>query len=121
MNNTNFQIRQPIEQKNFVDRRKSPRFDSSAIPFLKSVHQVEGPEIKLINISRTGALIETQERITPESDIFLRLVTAETVYILKGRILRCYVYKIDSVLKYQGAIAFDKDFMILPSYKELFR
>jgi len=105
--------------KNSVDCRKAPRFGASAFPSLKKVHIVEGPDIKLINISRGGCLIETQERMSPGSGISLRLVTIETAYLLKGRVLRCYVYKIGKVLTYQCAIVFNEDFTILPPGKEV--
>jgi len=107
-----------MEQKNIEDRRKAPRFDASAITSLKSVHQVEGSEIKLINISRGGARIETQEPMSPGSSFSLLLVTTETAYFLEGRILRCYVYEIGKELKYQCGIAFNEEFTILPKGKE---
>ena len=118
MHSLNSQKRQPVELNKCFSRRKAPRFDSSAIPDQKKVHLVDGPDVKLINISRGGALVETQERITPGSQVSLRLVAAETVYRLNGRILRCYVYEIDKILTYQCAIAFDEDFTLLPSGKE---
>jgi len=118
MNRTNSQRRQPEERENIVSHRKAPRFGASAIPSLKSIHQVEGPEIKLINISRGGTLIETQERMSPGSSVSLQLVTTETVYLLEGRVLRCYVNKIGKVLTYQCAIAFDEEFTILPPGEE---
>jgi hypothetical protein len=101
-----------------VDLRRAPRFDASAIPSLKSAHQIGGPEIKLINISRGGALIEVQERLSPGTSFALQLVTAETVHLLHGRIIRCYVYAIGKVVQYRCAIAFDEDFTILPPGKE---
>ncbi len=118
MNNLNVRKKQPADRSKYMSRRRSPRFDSSAIPNLKSVHQVEGPEVKLINISRGGALIETQKRIPPGSKISLRIVTTEKVYTLNGQILRCYVYEIEKVLTYQCALAFDEDFTLLPSGSE---
>lgn len=114
MDSTNQQIRQPVEQKNIKDRRKSPRFDASAISSLKVVHQVGGPEVKLINISRGGALIESPMRVAPGSNLTLRLVTAETVYLLYGHVLRCYVSAIGQTFQYQCSIIFDEDFTLLP-------
>jgi hypothetical protein len=101
-------------QKDFVDRRKEPRFGASAIASLDSVHLVEETEIKLINISRGGALIETKERMSPGNRVSLRIVTAETAYLLKGRIIRSSVYTIGKALTYQCSMVFDEDFAILP-------
>jgi hypothetical protein len=102
-------------QKNFINRRRAPRFDASAIPSLRSVHLGEGPGIKLINISRVGALIETHERMSLGSSVSLKFVTTEIVHSIKGRIVRCNADSIDKVSACQCAIAFDKDFTILPS------
>lgn len=103
-----------MEQKNADNDRKTSRFDASAIPSLKSVHIAEGPGIKLINISRRGALIETQKEMSPGSGVSLRIVTAEAVYLIKGWILRCNVHTIDKASAYQCAISFEKDFTKLP-------
>ena len=103
-------------RQNYYSRRGAPRFDASAIPSLKSINQVGGPEIKLINISRGGALIESQEPLSKGSNICLRLVTAKNVYLLKGRIIRFSASSMNgNVLQYQSAIIFDEDFTILPS------
>ena len=102
-------------QKNFIERRRAPRFDASAIPSLRSVHIGKGPGIKLINISRVGALIETHERMSIGSSVSLRFVTAEIVHSIEGRIVRINGDPIDRVSACQCAIAFDKDFTILPS------
>ncbi|MEJ2247182.1 MAG: PilZ domain-containing protein [Acidobacteriota bacterium] len=107
-----------MEQKNVVNRRKAPRFDASAIPSLKSVHIAGGPGMKLINISRRGALIETQKQMSLGSRVSLRIVTEEAVYPIKGRILRCNVHSIDKVLAYLCAITFDEDFTNLPLDQE---
>jgi len=101
-------------RKNFIERRSAPRFDASAIPSLRSVHLDEGPGIKLINISRVGALIEIQERMVPGSRVSLKFVTTEMVHFIEGRIVRCNVDTIGKGFSCQCAIAFDKDFTILP-------
>ena len=113
MNNINSQDRQPVELNNDVNRRKTPRFEASSIPSLKSVHIGEGPEIKLINISTGGALIETQERMSPGSIVSLRVVTTEAVHLLGGRILRCDTSTIGKGSVFQCAITFNEDFTIL--------
>lgn len=107
-------------QKNYIERRKAPRFDASAIPSLRSVHLDEGPGIKLINISRVGALIEIHERMVPGSRVSLKFVTTEMIHFMEGRIVRCNVDSIDKVFSCQCAIAFDKDFTILPPADEIY-
>ena len=108
-----------MEQKNAVDRRQAHRFDPSDIPSLESVHLGEGPGMTLINISRSGALIETQRQMSPGSSVSLRIVTEEVVYLIKGQILRCHVHSIDKAVTYRCAIAFDEDFTIFPSNRDV--
>lgn len=112
-------MKQNPKRQNFQERRKSPRFDVFfGLPTLKSINRVGGHEVALVNISRHGALIESRERLRPNSRIVLRAVTAETVYIFKGRITRCSIsaekYKI-----FQAGIEFDEEFTFLPISIEL--
>ena len=76
-------------------------------------------EIKLINISRGGALIETQTRVLPGASISLRIDMAEAVHIVKGRILRSHVHEVGKIIAYRSAIAFDEDFTIFPSNRDV--
>ena len=107
------------KRKNFQitdERRKAPRLDAESIPFLIGAYQVGGPEVKLINISRGGALIESREPLAKGSEICLQLVTAGKVYLIRGRILRYYISFIaGNALRYRSAIAFDKDLAIMPT------
>lgn len=119
MKSFNVRTGQLADRTRFAERRRAPRFDASVIPHLKSVRQAEGSEVKLINISRCGALIETRQRMLPKTRVSLRLDTKETVYFLEGEVLRCYVYEIDKALTYQYAVLFDEDFEILPSGLEM--
>lgn len=102
------------EYKHDTERRRSARLPPSAIPFLKSVKLVAGPGVKLINISQGGALIESEARLSPGSTICLRLVTGESVYFLKGRVLRARAASLcGTVLHYHIAIAFDEEFSVV--------
>jgi hypothetical protein len=108
-------MNQDLKSQSTEERRKAPRFDLFlAMPTLKSINRVDGHEVSLINISRRGALIDTREQMSAGSHIFLRMVTAETVYIVKGRIIRCGVSPTND-RTFQTAIEFDKDFAPLPA------
>jgi hypothetical protein len=80
---------------------------------LKSVGQFGGNQVKLINISRRGALIESRERLSPKTSISLRLTTKKSVYIVKGRIVRSSPSPLNK-REFQSAIAFHEDFKIMP-------
>ena len=116
MNHTTLLVEQFLKRQNIGNHRTAPRFDASAIPAFKSIHQVGGPEVKLINISRRGALIESRERILPGPSTSLRIVTAEAVYIIKGRVVHYSIHSRNhKEVHYHSAIVFDEDFTILPS------
>ena len=109
-----FAIRPHSEPKVFKERRKAPRFDASAIPNLKIINQFGGKEIKLINISRGGALIEGSERMIPGSRISFQLFISKSVFPLRGRINRCGPSSTNNKV-FQSAIEFDEAFMLLPA------
>jgi hypothetical protein len=102
--------------KTGIERRRHPRKPPSAIPHLKAVRIVAGPEAKLINISRSGALIETEARLAPSSQIGLRLVTAEAVLMLKGRVVYSRTAALgSSTIRFQSAIEFDEELLLVDS------
>ena len=97
-----------------TEKRTSPRLPASSISSLKSVRLVAGPEVTLINISRGGALIETDALLVPHSSIAIRLVTADAAFLLRGRVLRSRASSFQgSALLYQSALAFDEEFPFL--------
>ncbi len=96
------------------ERRKAPRFNAAAIPGLKYASRIGGQTVKLINISRGGALIESRERISTGAGIALRLTTEKDTHFIKGRILRCRTIPMRGRL-YQSAIAFREDLTIVPA------
>jgi hypothetical protein len=96
------------------DRRTSPRCPPSSIPSLKSARLSDGTELNLINISRGGALIESESRMIPGLTICIRMVAADALLMIRGRILRSKAKQIrGSTIVYQSAIAFDEDFSLL--------
>ena len=101
------------EPQKIDDRRAVPRFDASVIPALRSISRIGGSTVKLINISRRGALVESRERISQGSTIALRLTTENEVYFIKGRVISSSTSpKIGRV--FQSAVAFKEDFSFLP-------
>jgi hypothetical protein len=116
MHNTTLLVEQFLKRQNMGNHRTAPRFSASDIPAFKNINLVDGPEVKLINISRHGALIESSERISPGSGISLLIDMTKALYLVKGRVIHWCIYpRNDKETKYQSAIAFDEDFPILPA------
>lgn len=95
------------------ERRDSQRLPPEAVPSLQSVCLSRGPEVQVINISRFGALLESEVRLPPRIRIFLRIVTTNGVIQLAGRVLRSEISGLKGVPRYQSAIAFEEPFRLL--------
>ena len=68
-----------------------------------------GPDIRLIDISRGGALFECSKRLVPQSAVALRLVTPDGTHIVRGRVVRSRIVRMErGGLGYQAAIAFNE-------------
>ncbi len=70
------------------DRRTSPRFSQTKIPNLQNVNPLDGPVARLVNISRGGILLETAKCMVPGGIVYIRLIAADAVFLLRGRVLR---------------------------------
>jgi hypothetical protein len=78
---------------------------------LKSIDLLDGPEARLLNLSRGGVLIQTAARMMPGATIYLRLVATDAVFLVQGRVMRSRASLLrDSILLYESAVAFDGNF-----------
>jgi hypothetical protein len=108
------QMKPNLKRQTIEERRKAARFDLFfAMPTLKSISRIDGQEVNLINMSRCGALIESYEQISPGTTIFLRVITEEANFIIKGRITRCSMSPTNDGI-FQSGIEFDEAFDPLP-------
>ena len=102
-----------------IDRRKAVRLEPSQIPALKSARLVAGPEVKLINLSSSGALLESSTRILPGTGICIRLVATDATFLLRGRVLQSRASSLHgSELIYECRIALDEEFSLLSLSRE---
>lgn len=86
-----------------------PRFPAAAVPSIKSVRLSPGEAVQLVNISRTGVLVEGRTRFVPGTRVTVIFDGGFTPAQVKGRIVRCQVSSIhDGSLRYQSGIQFDK-------------
>ncbi|HWB30140.1 MAG TPA: PilZ domain-containing protein [Vicinamibacterales bacterium] len=68
-----------------------------------------GAEIRLIDLSRSGAQFECDRRFLPNSTISLRLVTSDTTFVVSGRVVRSRIVRLDrGGLGYNVAVAFNE-------------
>jgi hypothetical protein len=67
-----------------------------------------GYDADVVDVSRSGALIETMQQLRPGSAVDLQFVTDDRRIVMRGQVVRCHVFKIAGAgVSYRGAIAFD--------------
>jgi hypothetical protein len=68
-----------------------------------------GTNIRLIDLSRGGALFECGSRLLPGSTVAMRLVTPDGAFVVRGRVVRSRIVRLGSGgLGYQAAISFNE-------------
>jgi hypothetical protein len=95
---------------NYAERRASPRLPPEAFPTLNGAFLSNGAIIQLIDISTGGALVESEERLKPDTKICLQICTTEGTFTLLGRILRSTISRLEGGPCYRSRIAFDDKF-----------
>ena len=91
------------------DRRKWPRIPAASLGHL-SAAVVAGPDVKLVNLSRGGALIEVAARFPMRSSVRLKLMQPNgEVLVAPGRVAWAKVASIiDRQVNYTVAVIFDQ-------------
>jgi hypothetical protein len=93
------------------ERRASPRFTPSGAPEAIRAHLPSDQEARLINVSRGGVLLETTSQLAPGAVIFVRLVAADAVFLLRGQVCRTRPTLLRGTdLLYESAVAFDGNY-----------
>ena len=86
-----------------------PRFPASAVRAITGVRLSPGDTVELVNISRSGVLVEGRTRFVPGTRVTVIFEGSFSPSQLKGRIVRCQVSSIhDGALRYQSGIQFEK-------------
>jgi hypothetical protein len=83
------------------------RFSGGVLPPAAWVHP--GRDVIVVDLSRTGALVEGVWRFRPGARVDLQLELNAAGAAVRGRIERCYVTSLDhpSGVRYRAAIRFD--------------
>jgi hypothetical protein len=88
--------------------RVDPRFPASAVPAISAVRLSPGDVVDLVNISRTGVLVEGRTRFVPGTRVTVIFEGTFGPPQHKGRVVRCQVSSISGgALRYQSGIQFD--------------
>jgi hypothetical protein len=91
-----------------ADLRIEPRFPATAVPSITSLRLSPGDTVKLINISRSGVLVEGSTRFVPGTRISVLFEGGFSPARMKGKVVRCHVSSINGgTLCYQSGIQFE--------------
>jgi len=96
------------------DRRRAPRRPKNQLPGLWSAKLPWGTEVTLVDVSRTGVLVETTSRVTLGSTLEFQFVGQNTNVSVPARILRTDVADVDAFgVRYRVAAAFNRELELL--------
>ena len=91
-----------------LDRRLARRHQSVAEHGIVSALVRPGIDASVIDVSVSGALIETRQRLLPGSSVEIHFDQEKRLPPVRGTILRCAVARLGPThIHYQGAILFD--------------
>ena len=96
-----------------AELRKYARRPASDVPDLKA-RLVAGSDVRLVNVSRRGVLVETDARLMPNSAVTVRFVTDAGSVVLKGCVVRSSIALMSKAsLVYRTAVSFDQDISLV--------
>jgi hypothetical protein len=94
-------------------RRQWPRCTPDKLPSLKGIVLNQGNQARVVDISRGGALIETDVRLHPNMKIVFKMVTTQGVLRVAGSVLRSFIKSLGKTPIYQSAIVFDSPLTLI--------
>jgi len=90
------------------DRRKPDE-----TPSLKGIALTQGKTARVVNISRGGALIETDVRLCPQTKVGFKVLMDYGDFRITGSVLRSAIKSLKGAPIYQSAIVFDNPMDVL--------
>ena len=104
------------------DRRCAHRSGQSEVPWLSTVRLPWGLDVHLVNISRTGLLVESGSKLTPGVTLELHLSGPGTNLVVMARFVRSEVARINRLgVRYHAAAQFEKPLDVLAPRHEPLR
>lgn len=92
------------------NRREYPRIPAAMVPSL-TARVVGGAAVRLLDVSRRGAQLETSMHMRPGRSVCIRFIAADATVTLTGAVVRSTVAIVESEgVKYHTALAFAEDF-----------
>ncbi|MCL2878288.1 MAG: PilZ domain-containing protein [Acidobacteria bacterium] len=96
-------------------KRQWTRLSPENTPSLKGIALTQGNTARVIDISRGGALIETDVRLCPQTKITLKVLLEQGDYRITGSVLRSSIKSLTGTPIYKSAIVFENPLTALDS------
>ena len=94
-------------------RRQWTRLSPENTPSLKGITMTQGNTARVVDISRGGALIETDVRLCPQTKIGFKVLMENGDFRITGSVLRSSIKSLKGAPIYQSAIVFETPLTIL--------
>jgi CheY-like chemotaxis protein len=92
------------------DRRVHRRIPAAELPWLQAARIKNGPQVRLVDLSEGGVLLEADTRMRRNSSGLLELVGSSRETVCSFRVLRWQPSPTDPASLYRGACAFTEPF-----------
>ena len=97
-----------------IDARLDTRYPASAVPSIVCVRLSPGDAVELVNISKSGVLVEGRTRFVPGTRVAVIFEGGFTPPSIKAKVIRCQVSSIvGGALHYHSGIQFERRLDVL--------
>jgi hypothetical protein len=97
-----------------IDARLDIRYPASAVPSIVCVRLSPGDAVELVNISKSGVLVEGRTRFVPGTRVAVIFEGGFTPPSIKAKVIRCQVSSIvGGALHYHSGIQFERRLDVL--------
>jgi hypothetical protein len=90
------------------ERRGHMRLGVDDVRWLRSARLKYGPDVRVLDISASGILIETDGQLRLDANIVFELSGPTNSILVPSKVLRCRVASFADVMRYQGACSFKR-------------
>jgi len=97
-----------VERYEDSERRGHLRLGPDDVRWLRSARLKYGPDVRVLDISTGGILIETDGQLRPDANIVFELSGPTNSILMPSKVLRCRVASFADVMRYQGACSFKR-------------
>lgn len=90
------------------ERRGHMRLGVDDVRWLRSARLKYGPDVRVLDISAGGILVETDSQLRPDANIVFELSGSTNSILVPSKVLRCRVASFADVMRYRGACSFKR-------------